>query len=460
MTIQRATTSQLAMRQGGGNATAMPEKAVKSWKLPPQKTYLFQNANVVDAASGSIVANMTVKISGGLIEYVGRDVAASPDDVVIDLDGKYICPGLIDCHVHISAVPGDDGLNGSAFGTDAAVSHFRQPYLCGQMLVKGFTTIRDTGGATLALKEAIEDDVFPGPRMFIANQALSQTGGHGDRRGAHDQQQCCGNRGGLSTVVDGVPECIRAARDQLRTGADFIKIMVGGGVASPTDRIENTQFTAAEIRAICEVAESYGTYVTAHAYTPKAIRHAVDHGVRGIEHGNLLDRDTALYLQHRGVWLTPTLITYAAMGSDKYAGFLPPANLDKNRLMLDRGLDALRVASEAGLAVCHGSDLLGPLQAEQSREFGIRARVLSGKAVLQGATVNAAKMLRQEAFLGSIKEGFAADMLILNANPLDDVSILDEPEMCVLAVIKNGRVYMSRWSRLPEDLKEERELIE
>ncbi|KAK7426438.1 hypothetical protein QQZ08_007033 [Neonectria magnoliae] len=438
----------------------MPDNVVKPWKLPLQIPYVFQNTNMVDPVRGVIIANVSVKISAGLIEYVGQDTPPSPQDRVVDLQGKYLCPGLIDCHVHISAVPGDDGLGSSAFGTDAAVSHFRQPYLCGQMLAKGFTTIRDTGGATLALKEAIEDDVFPGPRMFIANKALSQTGGHGDSRGAHDHQQCCGSTGGLSTVVDGVSECVRAAREQLRTGADFIKIMVGGGVASPTDRIENTQFTTAEIKAICEVAESYGTYVTAHAYTAKAIRHAVDHGVRGIEHGNLLDGDTAQYMAHRGVYLTPTLVTYAAMGSDKYAGFLPPANLAKNRQMLDRGLDALRVASEAGVPICHGSDLLGPLQAEQSREFGVRARVLSGRAVLQAATVTAARMLRQEAFLGQIKEGFAADMLILNGNPLGNVAILDEPESSMLAVIKDGRVYISRWSGLEEDVTPAQELIE
>ncbi|KPM35431.1 Uncharacterized protein AK830_g11133 [Neonectria ditissima] len=438
----------------------MPDNVVKPWKLPPQIAYFFKNANVVDPVRGLIVANVSVKISAGLIEYVGQDTPPSPQDRVIDLEGKYLCPGLIDCHVHISAVPGDDGLNGSAFGNDAAVSLFRQPYLCGEMLAKGFTTLRDTGGATLALKEAIEDDVFPGPRMFIANQALSQTGGHGDSRGAHDHQQCCGGKGGLSTVVDGVSECVRAAREQLRSGADFIKIMVGGGVASPTDRIENTQFTTAEIKAICEVAESYGTYVTAHAYTPKAIRHAVNHGVRGIEHGNLLDGDTAQYMAHRGVWLTPTLVTYAAMGSDKYAGFLPPANLEKNRQMLDRGLDSLRVASEAGVTICHGSDLLGPLQAEQSREFGIRAQVLSSKAVLQGATVNAARMLRQEGFLGQIRAGFAADMLILKENPLENVAVLDEPEKSVLAVIKNGRVYVSRWSGLEQDVTRGQDLIE
>ncbi|KAL0942740.1 amidohydrolase [Colletotrichum truncatum] len=453
------TTGQFSRRPEP--ATAIPEKLIKPWKLPQRHTYLFINANVIDTAEGTVVENSAVKIRNGLIERVGADAVANLDDaIVVDLKGKYLLPGLIDCHVHVSSVPGEAGLNGG-FDMDATVSHLRQSFVVGRILSKGFTTVRDTGGATLALKEAIQDGVFPGPRLFIANQALSQTGGHGDRRGAHDHQKlCCGSTAGLSAVVDGVPECIRATREQLRTGADFIKIMVGGGVASPTDRIENVQFTADEIKAISEVARSYGTWVTAHAYTPRAIRHAVENGVTGIEHGNLIDKETAEFMAKRGVWLTPTLVTYDAMGSDKYTGFLPPENQRKNQEVLEKGLESLRLAADAGVTICHGSDLLGPLQAEQSREFGIRQRALSNKQVLQSATVNSARMLRQENFLGQIKAGFAADLLILNGNPLDDVSILDEPEKNVLAVIKDGRVYTSRWSKLPEDVSEPPALIE
>ncbi|KAI8186768.1 hypothetical protein K4K48_001843 [Colletotrichum sp. SAR 10_66] len=443
--------------------TAIPEKLIKPWKLPRQQTYLFLNANVVDTGHGTIIENATVKISDGLVESVSvgdADYAKWHGAIVVDLKGKYLSPGLIDCHVHVSSVPGEAGLNGG-FNMDDTVSHLRQSFVVGRILSKGFTTVRDTGGATLALKEAIQDGVFPGPRLFIANQALSQTGGHGDRRGAHDHSQlCCGSTAGLSSVVDGVSECIRATREQLRTGADFIKIMVGGGVASPTDRIENTQFTADEIKAISEVARSYGTWVTAHAYTPRAIRHAVENGVTGIEHGNFIDKETAEFMAENKVWLTPTLVTYDAMASDKYAGFLPPETQRKNQEVLEKGLQSLRIAAEAGVTICHGSDLLGPLQAEQSREFGIRQQALSDKQVLQSATVNSARMLRQENFLGQVKEGFAADLLILNENPLDDVSILDEPEKNVLAVIKDGRVYTSRWSKLPEDVTEPVVLIE
>lgn len=435
-------------------AATIPEKLIKPWKLPPQKTYVFRNANVVDPVSATVLTG-TVKISNGLIESVSDDAAVSLSDVVVDLGGRYLCPGLIDCHVHISAVAGDAGLTKLGPGGDVAVSHFRQPFLCKQILSRGFTTVRDTGGATLALKEAINDDVFPGPRVFISNKALSQTGGHGDTRGSHDlSQACCGGEssGLLGVVVDGIPECTRAVREQFRTGADFIKIMASGGVASPADPLTGTQFTAAEVQAITEVAAGYGSYVTAHAYTPQAIRHAVDNGVRGIEHGNLLDAETAAYMASRGVWLTPTLVTYEAMASDKYAGFLPPVNQAKNRAVLERGLQSISMAAEAGVTMCHGSDLLGPLQEEQSREFAIRGQVLSSAEVLRGATIYAAKMLGQEGFLGQVKGGFAADLLVLDGNPLEDVSILSDPKTSVLAVVKNGRVYSSQWSGLPQDV--------
>ncbi|TFB00037.1 Uncharacterized protein CCMA1212_008175 [Trichoderma ghanense] len=448
----------LAPASAAAKSEAEPN-LIKPWKLPPQRTYIFKNANVVDTANGAIMANQTVKLSGGLIQTIGTHSAESSDDaVVVDLAGKYLSPGLIDCHAHLSSVPGEEGLAASIVHPDLAVSQFRQPYMAAQVLYRGFTSLRDTGGATLALKEAIADDVYAGPRLFIANRALSQTGGHGDSRSAHEA--CCGTASCLSSIVDGVPAAIQATREQLRTGADFIKIMTSGGVASPTDKLDQIQFTAAEIRAITEVADTYNTYVTAHAYTPRSIRHAVDNGVKGIEHGNLIDRETAEYMAKHNVWFTPTLVTYHAMGSDKYAGFLPPANREKNRQVLEQGLKSLRLADAAGVTICHGSDLLGPLWIEQSKEFGIRAQALSAVKILQGATVNAARMLKQEGFLGQIKSGFAADLLILNGNPLDDVTILDEPEKHVLAVMKNGRVYKSRWTKLPEDVAPGRTIIE
>ncbi|KAL4888014.1 hypothetical protein BDV59DRAFT_211577 [Aspergillus ambiguus] len=332
----------------------------------------------------------------------------------------------------------------------SSLSLLRQPTVCQSMLDRGFTTVRDCGGASLALKESIADGVIPGPRLFIAGHALSQTGGHGDRRGQHDPNECCaGHVNGIGRIVDGVEQCLKYAREEIRQGSDFIKIMGGGGVASPSDQIQHLQFSNEEIRAIVTVAENVGTYVTSHAYTPQAIQQAVRQGVKGIEHGNLLDEDTARLMKENAVFLTPTLVTYATMDSPEFRGFLPPASAQKNREVLHEGLRALELASKVGVKVCFGTDLLGPLHCAQSREFSVRRAVQTPLEILQSATVTPARMLGQERFLGRVEVGFAADLVVLNENPLQDIAVFDRFDCHVLATVKDGRVVASRWSRLP-----------
>jgi imidazolonepropionase-like amidohydrolase len=439
------------------NLNMTSERLIKPWTPRKQQNYAFQNVSIVDVASGTILSNRTVKTSNGFIESIHSNeseyvVVPSTNDIIVDLKGKYLCPGLFDNHVHLAAVPGEADL-GSLYALDTNIVHMRQAYVCQEMLRRGFTSVRDCGGATLALKEAINDGVIQGPRLFIAGHALSQTGGHGDTRGPHTHSECCGSAlMALGRICDGVPECIKAAREELRTGADFIKIMAGGGVASPTDKLENVQFTGEEVRAISEVARNANTYVTAHAYTPRSIRHAIDNGATGIEHGNLIDASTARYMALKDCFLTPTLITYATMASDEFPGFLPVEGEAKNEAVLRAGIASLKIASEAGVTICFGTDLLGPLGVAQSREFGLRAQALSAGDILRSATINPARRAGLEGFLGQVKEGFAADLLILNGNPLEDVGMLDEPEKTVLAVIKEGRVFHSRWSRLEQDV--------
>ncbi|KAL2844121.1 hypothetical protein BJY01DRAFT_235458 [Aspergillus pseudoustus] len=329
------------------------------------------------------------------------------------------------------------------------LSLLRQPNMCQSMLDRGFTTVRDCGGATLALKESIQQGLIRGPRLFIAGHALSQTGGHGDRRSQHDPNECCaGHVNGIGRIVDGVAECLKYAREEIRQGSDFIKIMGGGGVASPADQIQHLQFSNEEIRAIVTVAENVGTYVTSHAYTPQAIQQAVRQGVRGIEHGNLLDEETAIMMKENGVFLTTTLVTYATMDSDDFRHFLPAASADKNREVLGQGLHALGLANRVGVDICLGTDLLGPLHFAQSREFAIRSAVQTPLEILRSATVTPARMLKREVFLGQVAPGFAADLLILNANPLEDITVFDRPDQHLLTTIKDGRVVASRWSRL------------
>ncbi|KAF2095902.1 hypothetical protein NA57DRAFT_43971 [Rhizodiscina lignyota] len=423
------------------------ENPVKPWLPPPQEKYIFHGAYLIDPIVGSI-STKTVTIAGGLIASIDEPFDEPLEDTVdtidVDAKGKYICPGLIDCHVHICAVPGEKDLAKIWSVVDSDISKYRHAWVCRATLERGFTSVRDTGGANLALKQAIAEGVFPGPRLFIAGKSLTQSGGHGDLRSSHDHGECCSS--GLSRLCDGVPECLKATREELRQGADFIKIMAGGGVSSPTDKLEHLQFTAEEIKAITTVAANAGTYVTAHAYTPQSIRLAVENGVKGIEHGNLIDEETAEFMAKNNIWLTPTLIAYSQMASAD--GFLPPESKVKNDEVLHAGLQSLRIASEAGVNMCYGTDLLGPLTAAETHEFQLRSMALKPLQILQSATVNPARMLGQEKQLGQIQQGFLADLLVLNANPLEDINVLDKPDSHLLAVVKEGRVVVSRWSEL------------
>jgi len=432
------------------------ERVITPWKPASPKVYIFINASLIDPVEGSILKGSTVKLAGGIVEDVMVPSTSTPESfsenaTVVDLQGKYVCPGLFDCHVHIYAVPGEKEWRDTK-DLDSHTSAYRQAFVCQQMLHRGFTTVRDCGGVTLALKKAIEDGIIQGPRLFIAGRFLSQTGGHGDTRGAYDKSpiECCG--GGSSNfpshICDGVPECLRSARENVRTGSDFLKIMGGGGVCSPTDRIDNIQFTDEEIRAITTVAKNSQMYVTSHAYTPASIKQALKNGVLGIEHGNLIDKETADLMVTKGAYLTPTLVTYSAMAHEKHEGYMPRESMEKNSEVFVAGLRGLKIAADAGVNICYGSDLLGHLGACQLEEFTIRGQVLPPLAILKSATITPAKMMGHESFLGQIKPGFAVDMLILNSNPLEDINVLARPERHLLCVIKDGRICMSKWRKL------------
>ncbi|KAJ5673630.1 hypothetical protein N7507_002757 [Penicillium longicatenatum] len=392
---------------------------VKPWQPSPQRTYIFTSANLIDPVTGTVAENTTIELSDGFVSLVdmsgvGTSDNVDPDAVKVDMKGKYICPGLIDSHVHIAAVPGSLSLREmKEISNDQSI--LRQPSVCKSMLARGFTTVRDCGGASLALKESIQESIICGPRLFIAGHALSQTGGHGDRRQQHDPNECCaGHVNGIGRIVDGVDQCLKYAREELRQGSDFIKIMGGGGVASPTDQIQHLQFSDEEIRAIVTVANNAGT--------------RNDEAEQRLSYpyfGNIRDD-----------------------GRSTVQRVPPPVSAEKNREVLDKGLHALEIANKVGVDICFGTDLLGPLHYAQSKEFAIRSTIQTPSEILRSATTTPARMLRQDKFLGKIAPGFAADLLVLNANPLDDITVLDRPDQHLLATIKEGRVLSSRWSLL------------
>jgi imidazolonepropionase-like amidohydrolase len=333
-------------------------QAMKPWTTAPRRRYRLVDATIIDVKDGQVYQHCTIDLLNGRIHRLSKLSQGPPpgdetmkwtqgEELIINLNGKFVMPGLIDCHVHLATPPGEDGLR-DTMSQDPETSLLRQPYLAHQMLKRGFTTVRDCGGAGLAIKEALAEGLVPGPRLITAGHGISQTGGHGDVRSSKDAEyQCCGgNVRGLGRIADGVEQCLHAAREEIRRGADFIKIMASGGVVSPTDRLSNIQYTPAEIQAFCSVAKDSGTYVTAHAYTPAAIRNAVTNGVLGIEHGNFIDESTAKLMAVKGAYLTPTLVTYEAMASKEFGSFLPPSIAAKNLQVLEAGLQSIKVSKQ------------------------------------------------------------------------------------------------------------------
>jgi imidazolonepropionase-like amidohydrolase len=348
-------------------------------------------------------------------------------------------PGLIDAHVHVVAV--DASLARCAAMPDSLVMA-RSIRLMGEMLRRGFTTLRDVGGADHGQVAAIEEGTVLAPRLVIAGKALSQTGGHCDFRGRYDARPTDYERrlGALGRLCDGVPAIRQAAREEIKAGARFIKIMANGGVASPTDPIHFLGFSREELLAVVEEAENAGTYVSAHLYTDAAIRRAVECGVRSLEHCNLIGPETARLAAARGAIAVPTLVTYDKLSEEGEAlgiGAEAVAKVDDVRLA---GMDSLRIMQEAGLPMAYGTDLLGPMQRHQSEEFVIRGRVLPAQAVIASATHVAAKLLCMEGEIGCIAPGAHADLIAVDGNPLQDLGLLTGQGRHMPLIMKAGQV--------------------
>jgi imidazolonepropionase-like amidohydrolase len=321
------------------------------------------------------------------------------------------------------------------------------------ILSNGFTTVRDTGGATIAHAKATDEFLIPGPRVFQGGRMLSQTGGHGDDTEVWDDSHCCRSNGiansALGRLCDGVPECLQAARDNMRKGANHLKVCTSGGIASATDKLESLQFTVEELRAITTVCKNMGgRLVTAHCYTAEGVRHAIAGGVGGIEHGNMIDPDTARLMADKGVFLTPTLALHTFVTMPPYDRFETPEGLRKNAIVGDAGLKAIRYAEEAGVCVCYGTDTTGPTLVMQTYEFVVRSKLLPSPVVLRQATINGARQLGMEGKLGELVPGSFADLLFLNTNPLQDVASLDRTNENVMLIVKDGRIVKSRIRQL------------
>jgi imidazolonepropionase-like amidohydrolase len=400
---------------------------------------LITNCRPFDSARGTLGPLSTLVVEGDRIVENTPEPRTSEAATVIDAGGRVALPGLIDAHVHVTAVSHD--IWRLAALPPSLITAMSRPILEG-MLARGFTTVRDAAGADFGLQQALERGLFAGPRLHIAARPLTQTGGHADVRpqGVQELVCSCAGLGLFGSVADGDAEVRRAVREQIRNGANQIKIMAGGGVASPTDPIDGTQYSLAELAAICEEAEAANSYVMAHAYSPRAITRAVRSGVRSIEHGNLLDEDSARVMKEEGAFLVPTLATYAALGDEGQRLGWSAAMLAKLERVRSRGVEAIAIARAAGIPIAFGTDLLGHMHERQNDEFALRAPVQTPAEILQGATVVAARLLRAEGQVGSLAAGALADVLLVDGDPTASVDLWADAASTIRLLMQGGCV--------------------
>jgi imidazolonepropionase-like amidohydrolase len=406
--------------------------------------YRFKNFELLDPEAGEVYGGHELVVESGLIKEVASKPIKLASENVVDCGGRTLMPGLIDSHVHVVL---SDVVIRNMENVPLTLMTARAADLMRRMLDRGFTSVRDTGGADWGLKEATDKNLLPGPRLFIAGRALGPTGGHSDGRRRTDPGTrclCCNALVFSMGIADGVSQVRRAVREEMRQGCDQVKIMMSGGVASPYDPLDSLQFSMDEIIAAVEEANAFGRYVCAHAYTPQAITRAAKAGVRTIEHGNLIDDASAKLMADKGMFLVANLVTYFEMKKHAAEYGMNSDMLAKNDLVIDGALKSLEICKRHGVPVAYGTDLLGQLQVSQSDEFTLRAQVLSPAEIIRSATTIGAQIVRMEGKLGCLKVGAFADLLVVDGNPLKDLKLLTGQGEHLSAIMKGGRFHKNR----------------
>ena len=402
----------------------------------------FQDALVFTATGADPFEGSVIVEGDRIAAVVPGSPTPSASGRVISLRGMTLLPGLIDAHVHAAAVEADiQDQHRQLFDSELAVLTARS---LTEMLDRGFTSVRDAGGADAGFRRLIERGTIPGPRLLVSGRPLTQTGGHGDNRRAMEQADAAPRVLGMThAVADGPDEVRRAVREELRRGADQVKVMAGGGVMSPTDRLESVQYSLEELTAAVAAAAATGSYVLAHAYTAEAIEVCVAAGVRSIEHGNLLNKRAAELMAEAGTFLVPTLVTYEKLHEQGSELGIPKANLDKLGRIIEAGLESLRIAHAAGVRIGSGSDLLGPMRRFQGLQIALQAQALGAGAAIIAATKTNAELLGIGADTGTIEAGKLADIIAVDGDPLADPGLLGAPQR-IRMVMHNGSMHSDR----------------
>jgi imidazolonepropionase-like amidohydrolase len=413
---------------------------------------LFREVRIFDGRSDQLSDATNVLVTGNTIATISPQVdpaAGGEQRMVIDGGGRVLMPGLIDAHAHLWFETLSWQVGAAA---DSSYIDIVSGIAAQALLMRGFTTVRDAGGPVFGLKRAIDEGLVAGPRIFPSGAFISQTSGHGDYRSRYEVPRgICGHLShgelvGAVAIADGVGEVLRAVREQLMLGASQIKMMAGGAVISPYDPIDVTEYTEAELRAGVEAAANWGTYVLVHAYTPRAVQQCIRAGVRCIEHGHLLDEETAAMMTEHEVWwsLQPFL-------DDEDAIPIPDPVRRPKQLQISNGTDtAYQLAKKYQIKLAWGTDTIfdPKLASRRGAQLAKMSRWFTPAEVLQMATSTNAELLAMSGQrnpypgrLGVVEEGALADLLLVDGNPLQDLSLVATPDTCFSVIMKDGRIY-------------------
>ena len=408
---------------------------------------LFREVRVLDTARGTLGAPTDVLVRGNRIAAIGDGARPTASARVIEGHGRTLMPGLIDVHWHstFTALSQADLLAPDASPEKLAATVATES---ARTLLRGFTSVRDAGGPIFELKAAIDAGKMPGPRIWPSGAFVSQTSGHGDLRQPHERSRrffgkpSMTEEMGATFIADGRDEVLTAVRENLRMGASQIKLMAGGGTSSAYDPVDVTQYTFDEMRAAVEAAEDWGTYVTVHAYTVRAVRRAIEAGVKCIEHGQLLDEDTLKLMAERGIWLSTQTLRASTEDMD-------PLRREKRKPVIEGQARTIAAAKRSGVRMAWGTDFLfdPALNVEQNAYILLLREWFTPAEILKMVTHDNAELLQLSGLrspyqgrLGVVEPGAMADLLLVDGDPLVDLEVIADPERTFVVIVKDGRI--------------------
>jgi len=403
------------------------------------KNTVLTNLTLIDCTGKEPEADVSVRIEGNFIKEItkGKPGNLSSSTEIIDCKKGYLLPGLIDAHVHAGLV--DNDLAAQQRDNFPSMLVIKGVRMLQETLMQGFTTARDAGGVDPGFRQAIDAGMIQGPRLLVSGACISQTGGHGDLRLPTESRPPSVDMAGFETrICDGVDAVRREVREQLRTGVDQIKVMASGGAGTPSDELETSQYSLDELKAAVEEAEAAGKYVMAHCYSNRGAVLCVDAGIRSIEHGNLLNQNSAKRIKEAGSYLVPTLATYEMlhfMGPEKG---IPAYFQKKIDILWERSFEALDIAYKEGVKIASGSDVIGDMQAFKGIELALKARVMGAMPALEASTKVNAELLKMSEKVGTVEVGKLADLIVVNQDPLKDMNVFKNYQENIQLIMQDG----------------------